>query len=313
MDNKDLTRQIFGEALAQYGTQNKKVVVLVADVSSSVMTGFFDKKCPERFFNVGIGEAGMVDTAVGFALAGMIPFVNTFAFLFTRAGEQISTCVAYARTNVKLVGGFAGISNFKDGPTHHSINDVALMRMMPNMVVLVPADSVEARKMIPLAAEYDGPVYIRISRESMPVIYDDSHIVEIGKGAQVLDGNDVTIIANGHMVSRSIEAAAELKLKGIKARVINMYSVKPLDAALVRKCAAETGAIVTAEEHTVIGGLGSAVADVAATSCPVPVEMVGIADTFTETSTSFYSLLDKYGMSVENVVQAVERAISRKK
>jgi transketolase len=313
MDKKDLTRQIFGEALAEYGSQNKKVVVLVADVSSSVMTGFFEKKCPERFFNVGIAEAGMVDTAVGFALAGMVPFINTFAFLFTRAGEQISTCVAYARTNVKLVGGFAGISNFKDGPTHHSINDVALMRMMPNMVVLVPADSVEARKMIPLAAEYDGPVYIRISRESMPVIFDDSHKVEIGKGVKVLDGNDVTIIANGHMVSRSMEAAAVLKSKGITARVINMYSVKPFDSALVRKCAAETGAIVTAEEHSIIGGLGSAVADLAATSCPVPIEMVGIADTFTETSTSFDSLLDRYGMSVVDVVRAAERAILRKR
>jgi transketolase len=312
MDKKDLTRQVFGEALAEYGTQNKKVVVLVADVSSSVMTGFFEKKCPDRFFNVGIAEAGMVDTAVGFALAGMVPFVNTFAFLFTRAGEQISTCVAYARTNVKLVGGFAGISNFKDGPTHHAINDVALMRMMPNMVVLVPADSVEARKMIPLAAEHDGPVYIRISRETMPVIFDENHTIEIGKGVQVLDGRDVTIIANGHLVSRSLEAAAVLKQKGIQARVVNMYSVKPLDLDLVRKCVEETGALVTAEEHTIIGGLGGAVAEMTARYCPAPIEMVGIADKFAETATSFELLMDHCGMSVADIVMAAERAIARK-
>jgi transketolase len=312
MDKKDLTRKVFGEALAAYGMQNRNVVVLVADVSSSLMTGFFEQKLPERFFNVGIAEAGMVDTAVGFALGGKIPFVNTFAFLYTRAAEQIRTCVAYAGTNVKLVGGFAGLSNFKDGPTHHSTIDVALMRAMPNMVVLVPADSVEARKMIPLAAEHQGPVYIRISREQMPVIFTDNHKVEIGKGVLVLEGNDVTIIANGHMLSRSMEAANILGSRGIKARVINMHTVKPVDSALIQQCVRETGAIVTAEEHSIIGGLGSAVADVVVKSCPAPVEMVGIADKFTETSTSFDSLLDRYGMSVADIVGVAEHAISRK-
>jgi len=312
MDKKDLTRKIFGEALADYGTQNKNIVVLVADVSSSVMTGAFEQKFPERFFNVGIAEAGMVDTAVGFALGGMIPFVNTFAFLYTRAAEQIRTCVAYANTNVKLVGSFAGLSNFKDGPTHHSTIDVALMREMPNMTVLVPADSIEAKQMIPLAAELMGPVYIRLSREQMPVIFDEKHKVEIGKGVTVRDGNNVTIIANGHMVSRSIAAADILDSRGIKSRVVNMHTVKPIDAALIQQCARETGAIVTAEEHSIVGGLGSAVAETVVKYCPVRVEMVGIADKFTETATSLDSLLDHYGMSVADIVSAAEKTVSRK-
>jgi transketolase len=313
MDKKDLTRKIFGDALAEYGLKNENVVVLVADVSSSLMTGAFEKILPERFFNVGVAEAGMVDTAVGFALGGKIPFVHTFAFLYARAAEQIQTCVAYAKTNVKIVGGFAGLSNFKDGPTHHSITDVALMRMMPNMVVLVPGDSIEAKKMIPLVAEYQGPVYIRLSRGEMPVIFDENYKVEIGKGVIIREGKDATIIANGHMLSRSIEAADKLRSAGINVRVVNMHTVKPLDDALVLKCAKETGAMVTAEEHSIVGGLGSAVAEVIVKNCPVPVEMVGIADRFTETSTSFESLMDHYGMSITHIVEAVQKSISRKK
>lgn len=307
-----MARKVFGEALVEYGAINPKVVVLTADVSSSVMTTFFAKKYPERFFNVGIAEAGMVDTAVGFALAGMIPFANTFAGLLLRATEQIRTCVAYADTNVKLVGSFAGLSNFKDGPTHHSIMDVAIMRAMPNLTVLVPSDSMEAKKMIPLMAEHNGPVYIRLSRAEMPVIFDESHKIEIGKGVVVRDGSDVTIIANGHMLSRSLEAADILSSQGVKARVVNMHTVKPLDVPLVRKCAEETGAVVTVEEHSIIGGLGSAVAETLCEEFPVPVKRVGIADTFTETSRDFNSLLDKYGMSIEDIVRASQQAIKRK-
>lgn len=313
MDSKDLTRKAFGEALAEYGATNCDVVVLVADVSSSVMTTFFAQKLPERFFNVGVAEAGMVDTAVGFALGGTVPFVNTFAGLFLRAIEQIRTCVAYANTNVKLVGGFGGLSNFKDGPTHHSIMDIAMMRAMPNMVVMVPADSVEARKMVPLVAEYQGPVYLRISRAEMPVIFDDNHKVEIGKGVVVRDGKDVTLVANGHMLSRSIEAADLLSSQGIEAKVLNIHTVKPLDTPLIKKCAEETGAVVTAEEHSIIGGLGSAVAEVLVRECPVPVEMIGVADVFTETAMDFDSLLDRYGMSVADIAKAARRAIEQKK
>jgi len=312
MNNKDLTRKIFGETLAEYGVANPDIVVLVADVSSSMLTTTFAQKVPERFFNVGIAEAGMVDTAVGFALGGMIPFANTFAGLLLRATEQIRTCVAYANTNVKLVGGYAGLSNWKDGSTHHSIMDVAIMRAMPNMVVLVPADSIEAKKMLPLIARHEGPVYVRISREEMPIIFDDNYKVEIGKGVVVRDGKDVTIFANGHMLSRSLEAANLLSSQGIEAKVVNIHTVKPLDIPLIKKCAEETGAIVTAEEHSIIGGLGSAVAEALARECPVPVEMVGIADKFVETARDFDSLLDHYGMSVEDIVKAARRAIDKK-
>ncbi len=313
MDKKDLTRKVFGEALTEYGAINPNVVVLAADVSSSVMTTSFAQKFPERFFNVGIAEAGMVDTAVGFALGGAIPFANTFAGLLLRATEQIRSCVAYANTNVKLIGGFAGLSNFKDGPTHHSIMDIAVMRAMPNMVVLVPADSAETKKMIPLVAEYQGPVYMRVSRAEMPIIFDDSHKVEIGKGMVVRDGKDVTIIANGHLLSRSLEAADILSSKGIDARVVNIHTVKPLDVTLIKKCAEETGAIVTAEEHSIIGGLGSAVAETLVKECPVPVEMIGIADKFAETAHDFELLLDHYGMSVENIAKAARQVIKQKR
>lgn len=309
MFKRDNTRKIFGDALTAYGAVNPKVVVLTADVTSSVMATSFAQKYPERFFNVGIAEAGMIDTAVGFALGGLVPFANTFAGLLSRATEQIRTCVAYANTNVKIVGSFAGLSNFKDGPTHHSIMDVAIMRAMPNMTVLVPSDSVEARKIIPLVSEYEGPVYIRISRSEMPVIFDESHKIELGKGQVVREGNDVTLIANGHMLSRALEAADKLAAQGVKARVVNLPTVKPLDKDLIVKCAEETKAIVTCEEHTVIGGLGSAVAEVLVRECPVPVDMIGIADVFTETALDHDTLMDAYGMSVDEIVRSAQKVM----
>ncbi|HEY51168.1 MAG TPA: transketolase family protein [Dehalococcoidia bacterium] len=308
----DNTRQIFGEALAEYGVKNKKVIVLTADVSASVMTTFFAQKNPERFFNVGIAEAGMIDTAVGFALSGMVPFANTFAALLLRATEQVRTCVAYANTNVKIIGSFAGLSDAKDGATHHSIMDIAVFRAMPNMTVIVPSDSIEAKRMIPLIAEHEGPVYMRISRAEMPILFDENHKVEIGKGTIMRDGSDVTIIANGHLLSRSLEAADRLSSRGIKARVINMHTVKPLDMPLLRKCAQETGAIVTAEEHSIIGGLGSAVAEAIADEIPVPVKRVGVADKFTESSKDLDPLLDKYGMAVDDIVKAAQQAVKQK-
>ncbi len=312
MAETEFTRKIFGEALAEYGAVDSSVVVLTADVSSSVLTNYFAERFPERFYNVGIAEAGMIDTAVGMALGGMTPFANTFAALLLRTVEQIRSCVAYADTNVKIIGSYAGLSDFKDGPTHHSIIDIAVMRSMPNMAVIVPADSTEVRMMVPLVAQYPGPVYLRISRADMPVLFDDTHQVEIGKGITVRGGKDVTIIASGHLVSRSIEAAELLKKEGIDARVINIHTVKPLDTPLVRKCAEETRAIVTAEEHSIIGGLGSAVAEALSGEYPVPVEMVGIADTFAETAPDHNSLLDFYGMAVEDISAAAQRVLSRK-
>lgn len=312
MADIEFTRKIYGETLAEYGAVDKGIVVLTADVSSSVLTTYFNDQFPERSFNTGIAEAGMIDTAVGMALAGMTPFVNTFAALFLRAVEQIRSCVAYPNVNVKLVGSYAGLSDFKDGPTHHSIMDMSIMRSMPNMTVIVPSDGTEIRKMIPLIARHNGPVYLRISRADMVKIFPDDYQPEIGKGITVRNGQDVTVITNGHMLSRSLEAAEVLAENGIDTRVVNMHTVKPLDTGLILGCARETGAIVTAEEHSIIGGLGSAVAETLVRELPVPVEMVGINDTFAETALDHDSLLDYYGMSVNDIVLAVEKAISRK-
>jgi transketolase len=286
---------------------------LTADVSSSVLTNYFNQRFPERSFNTGIAEAGMIDTAVGMALAGMTPFVNTFAALFLRTIEQIRSCVAYPNVNVKLVGSYAGLSDFKDGPTHHSIMDISMMRSMPKMTVIVPSDGTEVRKIIPLIAQHKGPVYLRISRADMVKIFSDDHQPEIGKGVTVREGRDVTIITNGHMLCRSLEASKVLTQKGIDSRVVNMHTVKPLDIELVLRCVRETGAVVTAEEHSIIGGLGSTVAEILVRELPVPVEMVGINDTFAETGLDHDSLLDHYGMSVNDIVIAAEKAVSRKR
>ena len=312
MADTEFTRKIFGETLAEYGAIDSNIVVLTADVSSSVLTSYFNEIFPERSFNTGIAEAGMMDTAVGMALVGMTPFVNTFAALFLRAMEQIRSCVAYPNVNVKLVGSYAGLSDFKDGPTHHSIIDISIMRSMPNMTVIVPSDCTEIRKMIPLIAQYKVPVYLRISRADMVKVFFDDHQPEIGKGIMVREGKDVSIITNGHMLSRSLEAAGVLVGKGVDTRVVNMHTVKPLDTGLVIKCARETGAIVTAEEHSIIGGLGSSVAETLVRDLPVPVEMVGINDTFAETAPDHDSLLDHYGMSVNDIVIAAEKAVARK-
>lgn len=306
-------RKAYGEALASYGAVNPDVVVIVADVSSSVYTSFFAERFPERFFNVGITEQAMIDVAVGFTLGGMIPFANTFAALFLRTLEQIRTCVAYAKTNVKIVGSYSGLSDFKDGPSHHAEADIAIMRSLPNMTVLEAADAVEAKEMVPAVAEFEGPVYLRISRAETPVLFDETHKVEIGKGVIVRDGSDVTLVGCGVMVSRCIEAAKSLAAEGVNARVINMHTIKPLDSSMLEKAALETGALVAAEEHSVTGGLGSAIGESLAERYPVPIERVGIADTFTETSLNYEQLLDHYGMRVEDVVKAARRAMKRKK
>jgi transketolase len=306
-------RQAYGMALADYGSLNAKVVVLDADVSSSTLTSFFAKKFPERFINVGVTEASMVDVGVGLALGGYIPFVNTFAALLTlRACEQIRTCVAYSRTNVKLIGGYSGLSDYKDGPTHFSTNDMAVIRSLPNMVVLSPADNIEAARLVPVIAEYDGPVYMRISRAVVADVFDASHAPVIGKGTLIKDGSDVTLIATGGVVSRSVEAARQLAGRGISVRLISMHSIKPLDKEMVLQAAEETGAIVTAEDHTVVGGLGSAVAEAVVKGRPAPIEMVGLADTFAETGPDPDTLMDAWGMSCQDIVSAVERVLRRK-
>jgi transketolase len=306
-------RQAYGMALADYGDINPDVVVLDADVSSSTLTKYFADRYPARFFNMGVTEASMVDVGVGLALGGALPFVNTFAALLTlRACEQIRTCVAYAHTNVKLVGGYSGLSDYKDGPTHFALNDVALMRAMPNMLVVTPADNVEAAKMVPAIAEHDGPVYMRISRAVVPDVFDDSHVIQLGQGVTVCQGSDATLIGSGNMVGRCVQAADMLARENIRARVLSLHTLKPLDVDLIRQAAEETGALVTAEDHSMIGGLGSAVAEALAGHYPAPVESIGLNDTFAETGPDTETLMDACGLSVADIVEAARRALRRK-
>jgi len=310
MANLVSMRVAYGQALAAYGRHNERVVVLDADVSGSTQSHYFARRYPERFFNLGIAEAGMVDVAAGFALNGQIPFVNTFAFLLAlRAAEQVRTCVAYARTNVKLVGAYAGLSDSFDGPTHHALTDIAVMRAIPNMTVVVPADGVEASKMVAAVAEHEGPVYLRLSRAELPLVYGDDHQVEIGRGAMLSDGSDVTVVATGVMVYRALQAADNLAAAGIRVRVLALHTIKPLDNELLLQAAEETGALVTCEEHSIVGGLGAAVAELLSGERPVPVVRVGVADRFTE-SGPYGDLLDRYGMSVAYIEAAAKRAMT---
>jgi transketolase len=305
-------RQAYGAALVELGHARKDLVVLSADVSSSDFSFMFEQSFPDRFFNVGIAEPALVDAAVGLANGGFVPIVNTFAFLIaTRAVEMVRTHLCYGRANVKIAGAYAGLSDSFDGPTHHAISDLAILRSLPNLVIVVPADALAVSKLLPKIAAWEGPVYFRLSRNEAPVIYTADYEPEIGTGIILVDGEDGAIIACGVMVARALQAAEELRREGIYPRVVEMHTIKPLDVELVTACALETGAIVTAEEHTILGGLGGAVAECVAGTFPVPVERVGIADTFAE-SGPYLDLLDKYGMSVQAIAEAVRQALKRK-
>ena len=306
-------REAYGRTLADYGEVNKKIVVLDADTSSSTLTHFFSSKYPDRFFNIGIAEPCLVDFGVGLSLGGFIPFVNAFAaFLALRAVEQVRTCVAYAETNVKLVGHYAGVSDYKDGPTHNCVMDLAVMRAMPNMTVIVPTDNNEIVSWLPVIAEHNGPLYFRISRDKSLPVHPEGIKPEIGKGIWLREGADVTLIANGAMLGRAVEAANLLGKKGISAGVLEIHTLKPLDTDAISRAAEISAAIVTAEEHTVIGGLGGAVAETLAQHCPVPLERVGIADRFPVTSKSADALMDHMGLGITDIVAAAERALRRK-
>jgi transketolase len=305
-------REGYGQALAEYGAQNPNVVVLDADTSGSTLSSYFGERFPERFYNVGIAEQALVDVAVGLALGGKVPFANAFAALMSlRALEQIRTCVCYARVNVKLAAGYAGVSDYKDGPTHHSITDIAIMRALPNMTVVVPADAAEAAAFVKLVAEHDGPVYFRLNRGPTLPAHTAGQPLEIGRGVTLREGTDVTIIATGAMVGRSLLAAEKLAVTGVSARVLSMHTVKPLDVELIQCAAAETGAIVTAEEHSVLGGLGGAVAEALVDGVPVPLERVGIDDRFACTAPDAETLMDAYGLAVDDVVAAAGRSLAR--
>jgi transketolase len=305
-------RKAYGEALVELGRARNDVVVLSADVSNSDFSFMFEAAFPDRFFNVGIAEPALVDVAVGLAKSGRVPIANTFAFLFaTRALEMVRTHLCYGEANVKLGGAYSGLSDSFDGPTHHAITDIAILRSLPRMTIVVPADSVAVSKLLPQVAAWRGPVYFRICRNEVPQIYSREYAPVIGKGVTLIDGGDVTIIACGVLVARSIQAAEKLAEQGVHARLVEMHTIKPLDGELVERCALETGAVVTVEEHSTIGGLGGAVAEYLSGTHPVPMERVGIADTFAE-SGPYPALLDKYGMSVDAIVDAVRRVLTRK-
>lgn len=307
-------RDGYGEALVKFGMVNEKVVVLDADVSNSTKTIHFADKFPERFFNIGIAEAGMIDTATGFALEGMIPFANSFAALICyRALEQIRTSVAYNNANVKIIAGYAGLSDYKDGPTHHSIFDLAVMRAMPNMTVVIAADSVEAGKMVKVVGEYNGPVYLRLSRGDMPVIFPDSHEIHIGRGIELKKGKELTLICCGTVLYNTLLAADLLEKEGISTRVIEIHTLKPLDIEIILKAANDTKAIVTIEEHNIIGGLFGAVSEsLSRNNIAVSFESIAIKDCFACTSLNVESLMDYMGLGVNDIFQAGKKAYINK-
>jgi len=306
-------RKAYGQALVELGHAREDVVVLSADISNSDHSYMFEEAFPDRFFNVGIAEQALVDVAVGLANGDWVPIANTFAFLFaTRALEQVRTHLCYGEANVKLAAAYAGLSDSFDGPTHHAITDLAIMRSLPRMTVVVPADPVAINKLLPQVAAWEGPVFFRLCRNEVPVIFTNAYDPEIGKGVLLREGTDVTIIGCGVMVSRCLEAARRLAETGLRARVVEMHTIKPLDRELIAHCAAETGAIVSVEEHSIIGGLGGAVAEALVESEPVPLERVGLVDTFAE-SGPYSELMDKYGLGVGAIVAAVQRVITRKR
>jgi len=310
---KKAIRDVYGDTLAQLGRENKNIVALDADVGSSSKSIVFGKEFPNRYFNVGVAEANMVAIAAGLATTGKIPFVNTFAaFMVLRGADPVRSLIAYTKLNVKLAGTYAGLSDSYDGASHHAIADIAFMRSLPNMTVISISDPVEAELATRAAAEFKGPVYLRLSRAEVPAVFDKaSYKFEIGKGVTLVKGSDLTIVATGYMLIKALEAAEILAARGIKARVVNIHTIKPIDRELLIACARETGAIVTAEEHNIFGGLGSAVAEVLGRECPVPIEFVGIEDTFTE-SGDYEKLLAKYGLSAANIVERAQKVLTRK-
>jgi transketolase len=309
---KIATREAYGEALVELGRECKDVVVLDADLSKSTKTASFAKIFPERFYNMGIAEANMMGTAAGLAAAGKIPFVSTFAVFATgRAFDQIRNSIAYPHLNVKICASHAGVTVGEDGGSHQSIEDISLMRSLPGMTVIVPADGPETKQAVRAAAELEGPVYIRLGRSGVPVLFGAEYEFVVGKAATLRQGEDVALLACGIMVAEALEAARTLAEKGIRAQVLNVSTIKPLDTEAVVAAARKTGAVVTCEEHSIIGGLGGAVAETLAEQCPVPLERVGVRDQFGQSGKPS-ELLAEYGLTVQHIVAAAERVLARK-
>ena len=310
---KIATREAYGKALAKLGAENEKVVVLDADLSKSTKTADFKKVYPERFFNMGIAEANMMAVAAGMSTCGKIPFVSTFAmFAAGRAFEQIRNSIGYPHLNVKVCATHAGLTVGEDGASHQAIEDLSLMRSIPGMTVICPADDIETEAAIKAVAEYNGPCYVRLGRSAVSTINDNAEYkFEIGKAVTLREGKDATIVATGIMVEAALEAYNVLAEEGIKVRVVNIHTLKPIDKEAIIKAARETNLIVTAEEHNIIGGLGSAVCEVTSENHPVPVVRVGVKDTFGESGKPG-ELLKAYGLTAEDIVKAVKKGLELK-
>ncbi len=309
---KKATRESYGEALRDLAEEYPDLVVLDADLAAATKTGIFKKACPERFFDCGIAEANMMGVAAGLASCGKIPFASTFAmFAAGRAFEIVRNSIGYPHLNVKIGATHAGISVGEDGATHQCNEDIALMRTIPGMTIINPCDDVEAKAAVKAALDFNGPVYMRFGRLAVPVVNDsETYKFELGKGVVMKDGTDVTIVATGLMVNEALNAAQTLEAEGISARVVNIHTIKPLDKELICKCAKETGLIVTAEEHSIIGGLGSAVAETVTECCPVPVIKIGVNDEFGYSGPAV-DLLKKFGLSAENIAETVKKALNK--
>jgi transketolase len=307
-------RPAYGEALVELGRANPRVVVLTADVSTSDASRSFMEEFPDRYFDVGIAEQSLVDVAVGLAHVGAIPFVNAFAvFLTSRALEPVLTHASYGKANLKLVGHLSGLSPQMDGPTHHSITDIATMRTLPGMTVVCPADAAAMRKLLPQVAMWPGPVYLRVTRHEVPSIGSASYVPVIGRAGMLRDGGDVTLVGIGTLVSRCLEASVVLAREGIDARVLDVHTVKPLDGPAIIAAARETGGLVVAEEHSVIGGLAGAIAEVITESgLRAPLRRVGMKDRFAA-SGGYFEMLDYFGMSVMDVVDRAREVVSLKR
>jgi transketolase len=306
-------REAFGKSLVELGKKNKDVIVLDADLASSTKTTYFAGEFPDRFFQCGIAEQNMIGVAAGLASCGKIPFVASFAvFVTKRPADQISISIAYPKLNVKIVGAYTGLFNGRTGATHMAVEDIAIMRAIPGIVVVDPADATEMSQAVEAIADYYGPVYMRETRDEWPDIFDSSYRFEIGKAVTIKEGNDAAIISCGVMTSEALAAAEKLEREGIEVRVVNMSTIKPVDREAIIKSAVETGAIVTCENHNIYGGLGSAIAEVLVEEAPVPMLRVGIKDVFSECGNN-KELLEKFEMSDAHIERAVKKAIEKKK
>ncbi|WHH59009.1 transketolase family protein [Petroclostridium sp. X23] len=308
--NSQSLRAAYGETLVQLGKDNKNIVVLEADLGKSTMSIMFQQYYPERFFEMGIAEQNMASTAAGLSLVEKIPFINSFAvFSAGRAYDQIRQTISIAKLNVKICGSSAGLSDFGDGSTHQSVEDIAIMRAIPNMTVLVPADAVETKKMVNAMAKNHGPMYIRINRNDLPVLTSEDEHFEIGKLYTKKEGSDIVIFANGVMLSKSLEAAEILEGEGVSAKVVNVSTVKPLDKQGIIDLTKECKAVITAEEHSIIGGLGGAIAEALRGETNLPIEFVGITDRFGTSAHSYDELLEYYGLTSQAIIDAVKKVI----